>query len=269
MSRWRLPIFPFEAPLYEQAGVPVQFLGHPLVDRVPAPSADPAEAARHQATLRAALGLDAARPVVALLPGSRHNELSRLVPVVAAALPLISRRGARRAVRGGVCARTTARRVRARSSRRRRARRWWSSGPTTCWRRRMSSSRPRARPPRRRRCTSGRWWSSTSCRRSPTRSASRWSPWTPTRWPISSPAIASCRNSSRRAARPRRSPPRRRRSCATAAAGSRRTRVWPRRARSSAPRIDRAGGRGRAGGGARRAIGVRPVGSRRTDATPK
>lgn len=84
-----LPIFPFEEVLYQQAGVPVQFLGHPLVDRVPAPSADPAEAARHQAALRVALGLDAARPVVALLPGSRHNELSRLVPVIAAALPLI------------------------------------------------------------------------------------------------------------------------------------------------------------------------------------
>lgn len=84
-----LPIFPFEEALYQQAGVPVQFLGHPLVDRVPAPSADPAEAARHQAALRAALGLDPARPVVALLPGSRHNELSRLVPVIAAALPAI------------------------------------------------------------------------------------------------------------------------------------------------------------------------------------
>jgi len=84
-----LPIFPFEAPLYAQSGVPVQFLGHPLVDRVAAPGADPAEAARHQQALRAALGLDPAKPVVALLPGSRHNELSRLVPVIAAALPAI------------------------------------------------------------------------------------------------------------------------------------------------------------------------------------
>ncbi|MBP7778506.1 MAG: lipid-A-disaccharide synthase [Acidobacteria bacterium] len=84
-----LPIFPFEAPLYEKAGVPVRFLGHPLVDRVPAPSADPAEAARHQQALRLSLGLVGSRPVVALLPGSRHNELARLVPVVAAALPAI------------------------------------------------------------------------------------------------------------------------------------------------------------------------------------
>ncbi len=84
-----LPIFPFEAPLYEQAGVPVRFLGHPLVDLVPAPNADAAEAARRQHARREALGLSAARPVVALLPGSRHNELSRLVPVIAAALPAI------------------------------------------------------------------------------------------------------------------------------------------------------------------------------------
>lgn len=84
-----LPIFPFEEALYRQAGVPVQFLGHPLVDRVPAPPADPAEAARSQAALRVALGLDPIRPVVALLPGSRHNELARLVPVIASALPAI------------------------------------------------------------------------------------------------------------------------------------------------------------------------------------
>lgn len=85
-----LPIFPFEEALYQHAGVPVQFLGHPLVDRVPAPSADPAAAAAHQQALRRDLGLDPRRPVVALLPGSRHNELSRLVPPMAEALPRIA-----------------------------------------------------------------------------------------------------------------------------------------------------------------------------------
>ncbi len=84
-----LPIFPFEASLYQEAGVPVRFLGHPLVDRVPAPDPDAAEAARHRGALRAALGLAPSGPLVALLPGSRHNELSRLVPVIAAALPAI------------------------------------------------------------------------------------------------------------------------------------------------------------------------------------
>ena len=80
-----LPIFPFEEALYQKAGVAVQFLGHPLVDAVPAP---PGAAA--QAALRATLGLDPARPVVALLPGSRHNELERLVPVIAGAMPLVA-----------------------------------------------------------------------------------------------------------------------------------------------------------------------------------
>lgn len=82
-----LPIFPFEEALYQQAGVPVTFLGHPLVDAVPPPPD-----AAGQAALRAQLGLDPDRPVVALLPGSRHNELERLVPVIAAAMPLIAAR---------------------------------------------------------------------------------------------------------------------------------------------------------------------------------
>lgn len=84
-----LPIFPFEEALYREAGVPVQFLGHPLVDSVPAPEGDVAAAAARQAALRTSVGLDPARPVVALLPGSRHNEVTRLVPVMAGALPAI------------------------------------------------------------------------------------------------------------------------------------------------------------------------------------
>jgi len=87
-----LPIFPFEEPLYQAAGIPVRFLGHPLVDAVPAPPADRVAAAALQAERRAALGLDAGRPTVALLPGSRHNEIARLAPVMAAALPLVAAR---------------------------------------------------------------------------------------------------------------------------------------------------------------------------------
>jgi lipid-A-disaccharide synthase len=77
-----LPIFPFEPPLYERAGVPVRFVGHPLVEL--ALARQPREA-----FLRG-LGLDPAKPTVALLPGSRPNELSRLVPVLAAAVPRIA-----------------------------------------------------------------------------------------------------------------------------------------------------------------------------------
>ena len=62
-----LALFPFEPPLYEAAGIPVTFVGHPLA----------AEAAglgsRREA--REQLKLGAAQPVFALLPGSRASEL--------------------------------------------------------------------------------------------------------------------------------------------------------------------------------------------------
>ena len=88
--RLALPIFPFEEPLYRTAGIEARFLGHPLVDAVPAPPADRAAAVALQADRRRDLGLDTARPTVALLPGSRHNEIARLVPVMAEALPRIA-----------------------------------------------------------------------------------------------------------------------------------------------------------------------------------
>ena len=71
-------IFPFEEELYRQAGVPVTFVGHPLVSLVePAPDRD--------AFLRER-GLDPARPVVALLPGSREKEVAHNLPPMAAAV---------------------------------------------------------------------------------------------------------------------------------------------------------------------------------------
>jgi lipid-A-disaccharide synthase len=80
-------IFPFEEALYRDAGVPVEFVGHPLVEM-----AEAAVAGRTREALRAELGLDTARPTVALLPGSRRNELERLVPVMAGALPGLAAR---------------------------------------------------------------------------------------------------------------------------------------------------------------------------------
>ena len=74
-------IFPFEEAIYRDAGVPVEFVGHPLVEM-----AEAAVAGRSREQLRHELGLDPGRPTVALLPGSRRNELERLVPVMADAL---------------------------------------------------------------------------------------------------------------------------------------------------------------------------------------
>ena len=79
-----LVIFPFEAPLYEHAGIPVEFVGHPLVDL--------AQPGQSRGALLAEHGLRADAPTVALLPGSRPNEIERIAPVVAEALPAIRAR---------------------------------------------------------------------------------------------------------------------------------------------------------------------------------
>jgi lipid-A-disaccharide synthase len=79
-----LVIFPFEEDLYRREGVDVRFVGHPLLEMT-APSADPQTLARR-------FGLDPARLVVALLPGSRANELERLAPVLAEASTRIASR---------------------------------------------------------------------------------------------------------------------------------------------------------------------------------
>jgi lipid-A-disaccharide synthase len=76
-------IFPFEEEIYREAGVPVDFVGHPLVDVVK-PSMSRAEfAARY--------GLDAGRPIVTLLPGSRRSEIERHYPLIMEACEQLSR----------------------------------------------------------------------------------------------------------------------------------------------------------------------------------
>ena len=79
-----LVIFPFEAPLYEQAGIPVQHVGHPLVDLV--------RTGQTRQAFLGDVGLAPEAPTVALLPGSRPNEVQRMVPGLAAAIPLIRAR---------------------------------------------------------------------------------------------------------------------------------------------------------------------------------
>ena len=62
-----LAMFPFEPALYEKAGVPVTYVGHPLADVIPlAPDKEQA---------RVDLRLPASSRIIALLPGSRRSEL--------------------------------------------------------------------------------------------------------------------------------------------------------------------------------------------------
>jgi lipid-A-disaccharide synthase len=75
-------IFPFEEKIYGDAGVRVDFVGHPLVDVV-RPSMPRAEfAARY--------GLDPNRPIVTLLPGSRRGEIERHYPLILEACERLS-----------------------------------------------------------------------------------------------------------------------------------------------------------------------------------
>ncbi|HEX6998446.1 MAG TPA: lipid-A-disaccharide synthase [Gammaproteobacteria bacterium] len=82
-----LCVLPFEPPFYERHGVDARFIGHPLADAIP-PSVD-------RAAARAALGLPAEPPLLAVLPGSRRTEVSRLAaPFLATAAWLRARRPA-------------------------------------------------------------------------------------------------------------------------------------------------------------------------------
>lgn len=79
-----LVIFPFEENLYREAGIPVEFVGHPLLElSAPGEAREPFLRSR---------GLDPDAPTVALLPGSRPNELRAILPDVARAADLVRRR---------------------------------------------------------------------------------------------------------------------------------------------------------------------------------
>ncbi len=79
-----LVIFPFEEKIYQQAGVVVRFVGHPLVEL--------AAATEPRASFLASRGLTPDAPTVALLPGSRHNEVAQTIPAYAGAIGLIRAR---------------------------------------------------------------------------------------------------------------------------------------------------------------------------------
>ncbi len=67
-----LCVFPMEPPIYTRHGVDARFVGHPLADRF--------DGGPDRMAARRALGLDDAASLLALLPGSRGGELTRLLP---------------------------------------------------------------------------------------------------------------------------------------------------------------------------------------------
>ena len=79
--RKMLVIFPFEESFYREHGIHAQFVGHPLAD-LPAPSITREQFATEYK-------LDPAREWIALLPGSRRGEVSRILPTLLQAAQLL------------------------------------------------------------------------------------------------------------------------------------------------------------------------------------
>ena len=78
-----LLVFPFEQALYDEAGIPATYVGHPLAAMIPlAPDAPAA---------RARLGIAQEPPLVAVLPGSRPDEIRYLGTVFVAAMARMKR----------------------------------------------------------------------------------------------------------------------------------------------------------------------------------
>jgi lipid-A-disaccharide synthase len=77
-----LCIFPFEQDWYRTRGVPADFIGHPLVGNV--------AVKRSRAEFAASLGLDATKPIIALLPGSRAGEIAHHMPPLVQSCHLIT-----------------------------------------------------------------------------------------------------------------------------------------------------------------------------------
>lgn len=82
-----LCIFDFEEEIYRKAGVPVEYVGHPMIDR---PEIAAPRLSRHEFFAQAAL--DPALQLIALLPGSRESEVRYILPGLIEAAQELRRR---------------------------------------------------------------------------------------------------------------------------------------------------------------------------------
>lgn len=80
-------ILPFEAEFYRERGVAVDYVGHPLLDAIP----------HHldKQEMMGKMGIQNAHPILGLLPGSRSQEITHLLPVMLEAAEILSSRYAR------------------------------------------------------------------------------------------------------------------------------------------------------------------------------
>jgi lipid-A-disaccharide synthase len=83
LVRRMLVLFPFETDFYEEAGVPVTFVGHPLAEKLPE--------RLPKGEWRGRAGLDPERETIAVVPGSRRSEVDRLLAPMLGAAGLVGR----------------------------------------------------------------------------------------------------------------------------------------------------------------------------------
>jgi lipid-A-disaccharide synthase len=76
-----LVVFPFELEIYRKQGIPVEFVGHPLLDVLQEPQDRKSFCKRY--------GLKEERPILGLFPGSRRQELERIFPAMLGAARIL------------------------------------------------------------------------------------------------------------------------------------------------------------------------------------
>ena len=76
-------VFPFEVPFYQERGVNVSFVGHPLLEAI--------HIKESRETILGRLGLEPGKPTIALLPGSRRREVEYHLPVMLEAAARLQR----------------------------------------------------------------------------------------------------------------------------------------------------------------------------------
>ncbi len=77
-----MALLPFEPPYFDEAGLPCDFVGHPVIES----GAERGDGAG----FRARHGIAPEATVISVLPGSRHNEVRRLLPVFEGAVGLLA-----------------------------------------------------------------------------------------------------------------------------------------------------------------------------------
>lgn len=78
-----LALLPFEAPFFEKYGLRATMVGHPVIERAPRMTGGEA--------LRARLGIAPDAPLLAVLPGSRTNEIRFILPIFRETVALLAR----------------------------------------------------------------------------------------------------------------------------------------------------------------------------------